>query len=1073
MINNEFNLYTLNLGYRNYKNPAKNQGVFAMNEKNRLSPFSVIIAFVALMLIGVSLVPYVNLQLEPSRSLPTLGISYYWPDASAKVIEQEITSKLEGLFNSVKGIKNITSVSGKGSGRINLEFKKGGNMDAIRFEVATLIRRAYPDLPRQVSYPVLSLGTGGQKTQPILTYTLNASTSPFFIQKYAEDNIAPKLSAIRDVNEVKVYGASPFEWEIRLDVNAIGNLNMEMEEIAVAVNNYFRKEIIGTGSMKAEGKGYNKSIRLALQNDIPEGLAWDKVPVKKIGDRIIWLTDIANITYKEHAPNSYFRINGLNTINMVVYPESGVNSIKLAENIKSKVEIIRDNLPSGYSILLVRDSTQFIEKELRKIGFRTLFSLVILLLFVFIITRNLRYLWLLTISLFANLIIAIIFYYFLKIEIHLYSLAGITVSFGILIDNSIIMIDHIRHHDNKKVFLAILAATLTTIGSLSVIFFLKEEQQINLIDFAQVIMVNLSVSMVIALFFIPSLMKKIKIKVNKKRSFYRRKRRVSRITRFYAQSILFAKKWKWAFITLFILGFGIPVQWLPDKIEKENFWAETYNKTVGSQWYQEKAKAITEKIVGGALRLFTEHVFESSFYSDPQQTKLYVRGTMPEGCTVQQLNEAMQKMENYISRFAEIEMFQTSISNYQNSNITIHFKPEFENGSFPFFLKEELTSKAISLGGLDWTVYGVGRGFSNALYSGYKNSRIVLEGYNYNQLYTYAEQLKENLLENERIQEVGIEGGDNSWRNQPLNEYYIDFNQEQFGLSEIPLHNFYTFLNNRVYRRPLTPVFYNNENQPVTLISSQAGIFNVWDLENLPVRLNDKMYKLSDLGKIEKRQTGNDIHKYNQQYRLNVAYDFIGPGSLSQMVKERHIDQINEILPLGYQANDTSSGWWNRNDKKQYYLLLIIIAIIFFLCSILFESLLQPLVIILMIPVSYIGVFLTFYLFDFNFDQGGFASFILLSGLVVNAGLYIINDYNQFRKQQTSRNNLQLYLKAFNHKIIPVFLTIISTILGLIPFVWLGQNEPFWFAFAVGAMGGLIFSFIALIIYMPLFMKLK
>ncbi len=162
-----------------------------MNKKNRLSPFSVIIAFVALMLIGVSLVPYINLQLEPSRSLPTLGISYYWPDASAKVIEQEVTSKLEGLFNSVKGIKNITSVSGKGNGRINLEFKKGTNMDAIRFEIATLIRRAYPDLPRQVSYPVLSLGTGGQKTQPILTYTLNASTSPFFIQKYAEDNIAP------------------------------------------------------------------------------------------------------------------------------------------------------------------------------------------------------------------------------------------------------------------------------------------------------------------------------------------------------------------------------------------------------------------------------------------------------------------------------------------------------------------------------------------------------------------------------------------------------------------------------------------------------------------------------------------------------------------------------------------------------------------------------------------------------------------------------------------------------------------------------------------------------------------
>ena len=126
-----------------------------------------------------------------------------------------------------------------------------------------------------------------------------------------------------------------------------------------------------------------------------------------------------------------------------------------------------------------------------------------------------------------------------------------------------------------------------------------------------------------------------------------------------------------------------------------------------------------------------------------------------------------------------------------------------------------------------------------------------------------------------------------------------------------------------------------------------------------------------------------------------------------------------------------------------------------------------------MIPVSFIGVFLTFYLFDFNFDQGGFASFILLSGIVVNAGLYIINDYNNFRRKHNNATGLKLYMKAFNHKIVPIFLTIISTVLGLVPFVWSGQKEVFWFAFAAGAMGGLIFSVVAILIYLPLFLRLK
>ncbi|HYQ55884.1 MAG TPA: efflux RND transporter permease subunit, partial [Draconibacterium sp.] len=372
-----------------------------------------------------------------------------------------------------------------------------------------------------------------------------------------------------------------------------------------------------------------------------------------------------------------------------------------------------------------------------------------------------------------------------------------------------------------------------------------------------------------------------------------------------------------------------------------------------------------------------------------------------------------------------------------------------------------------------WSVYGVGRGFSNALYSGYKNSRIILEGYNYNQLYAFAEDLKSKLLANERIPEVDINGGDNSYQTQSLNEYFIDFNREQFGFNEISLHDFYTYLNKQTYNRPLTPVFSGNENQPVLLTSNTAGIFNVWDLKNSPIKLNNKVFKLTSLGKVEKRKTGNDIYKHNQQYQLNVAYDFIGPQPLAKTVQEDQIKEMNKILPLGYLAKDSSYSSWNRNDKKQYYLLLLVIAIIFILTSILFESIIQPLVVICMIPISYIGVFLTFYLFDFNFDQGGFASFVLLSGIVVNAGLYIINDYNNLKKRGTVLNNMQLYIKAFNHKIIPIALTIISTILGLIPFVWLGQNEAFWFAFAVGAMGGLLFSFVALLFYLPLLMKLN
>lgn len=1037
----------------------------------RLPSFSIIIIFFCFIIIGSGVIPLLNIQLNPSRSLPNISVSFSWPEASSQVVEQEVTSRLEGMFSAVRELQSIESVSYKGYGRINLTFKKNTDLQAARFEIASLIRQSYSELPEMVSYPEISMNLSGDKIDPILTYRLNASASPYFIQKYAEDNIVQELAGTPGLGQVNVYGASPFEWVIEYDAQRVQKLGLTATNIAAAVNQYFGVDYLGQGPYLPPGKDNVNEITLSLHTEQPDSLNWNAIPVEVNEERIIFLGDIANVSYRERPADNYFRINGLNTINLVVYPEKGVNIINVAKDVKREIEHIRQSLPPGYSILLAYDATEFMQKELNKIGLRTIFSLALLLIFVLIVSRRFRYLLLIGISVLANLIIACAFYYLFNIEIHLYSLAGITISFGIIIDNSIIMIDHIRSAGNRKAFLAVLAATLTTIGALSIVFFLADHQKLNLIDFAIVIIVNLSVSLLVALFFIPALMDKIRLRSKKGKVYIRRKKRVLRITSGYLKFILWGKRWKWAFIVILVLGFGIPIHWLPKKIEKETGWAQLYNKTLGSSWYVETAGPLLQKILGGSLRLFTEHVYESSFYAEPSQTTLYVRGSMPEGCTVEQLNEAIEKMENFISQFDEVSLFETSISGYRNSNIRIQFKEEHERGSFPYFLKGELESKAINLGGLDWSVYGVGRGFSNALHSGYRSNAILLYGYNYDELYYYAQLLKATLLENSRIKEVDIAGTD-SWQINVLHEYFLTFDDKRLRINQVSRNELYHALRNKVNRIYLNPIFNNNESQPVALQSDQYKVMNVWDLRERPIAIDSAQYKLAQFGQIEKQKTGNDIYKLNQEYQLAVAYDFIGPSPLASRVEEKHIKEMNEILPLGYSAKSRTWYGWNKDDKNQYYLILLVILIIYFICSILLESFTQPLAIVLMIPISFIGVFLTFYFFDFNFDQGGFASFILLSGLTVNAGLYIINDYNNYLARFPHKPSLSIYLKAYNHKIMPILLTLLSTILGLVPFIWGGQKEVFWFAFAVGSIGGLVFSIAAILIYLPLFMKL-
>ncbi len=1021
-------------------------------------------------IVGAGLIPLLTIQMHPSVSTHNLSVNYSWTGTSARVIEQEVTSKLEALFSAVKGIENCSSVSSTGWGTIDLSFKKNINLDAMRFEIASLIRQSYPELPGGVSYPQLSMNISGDRPDPILIYTINSSGSSYFIRKYAESNILSALIKIKGVSEVQVYGATPYIIEIVFNLQKTQELNISGNDIAQAINACFKRELIGKATYQQFDEDFSKEVSLHIEQNMSDTVHWERLPIRKMNDRIVYLTDLATIRYKEQTPPSYHRINGLNTINLVVYPEKEVNIIALAKVVHEEMKVIKQNLPPGYSVLLASDSTEYLSKEISKIVFRSTLSLCIVLLLILIMSRQIKYLIITIISIFSNLLIACILFYFFKIELQFYSLAGITVSLGIIVGNTIIMINHVTDSGNRKIFLAIFASTLVTVAALGTIFFLPGEQKSNLVEFALVIIINLLVSFVVAFYFIPALIGKIKL-TSRRRKNYSQAKRAVRLIATYGRIIRFNKRIKWLYIVLLVLGFGIPVHLLPNEIKGEDAWALLYNKTLGDRSFTKDVRPIAEKILGGMLRVFTKDIFAESYYTEPSKTVLHVRGSMPEGCTVQQLNEAIEMMENFISQFHEIELFQTAVFSYKNSDIAISFKAEHELTSFPFALKTLIEGKAISLGGADWHVYGVGQGFSNAIQDGNKSNRISLEGYNYDQLYQYAQLLKGNLLKNPRIREVDITGP-GVWNSDVVHEFFIDFKKEQLALNGVSASDFYRALHDKSYQAQLNPVYLNHQLYSVNLKADTYGAFTRWNFNNDPLRIHNNLFRLNSFGSIEKRKSGNDIHKFNQQYKLVVAYDFIGSYMLAEMINKEHVESMKNELPVGYAVQSEGYLGWVKDSEAQYYYILLAIVAIYFVCTILFESLLQPLAVIVLIPISFIGVFLTFYLFNINFDQGGYASFIFLSGLAVNSGLYIVNDYNNFRAGRYG-SKLQLYLKAFNHKIIPVVMAILSIGLGLVPFVIDGEREVFWFAFSAGIIGGLLFSIVAIVIYLPLFLPLS
>ncbi len=988
----------------------------------KIPSFSVLLIFAVLVTVGTALIPSLNLQYMPREKTQTLSIYYNWQNASARVIESEVTSKIEGYLSSIKGIRDIASLSRKGSGTITMYLKKNADIDAVRFEVSSAIRSMYDKLPEEVSYPELSVSASGTEVDPVLMYTINADLPTNRIEQYVNDHILRDLALIDGVQSVELYGASPNYTEISLSTEKMKMAGITSSDVYNSVVSYLGgTDIIGSAS------SYNKSEEpdIVLRNG-PVGMEY--LPVGNVGGRIVRLMDVASVKILEMQPSSYSRINGLNTINLSIYPEESVNTIKLCANVIETMNRLEASFPESFSALKTYDISVDIEKEVDKLVRRSLLCLIILLVFIFLTTFSPRYTLLIGITLFVNIIVAFIFYVLLDIDIHIYSLAGISISLSIIIDNSIIMVSHYSYYHDRKVFMAILAALLTTIGSLAVIFFLPEEQKRILSDFSSVIIINLSVSMMVALFFVPALLDYLPVKSESISFPVKRRRKIVRFSRKYEKFIYYTKRFNWAVIIIFLLAFG------------------------------------------GSFMLFRKSLDGfASMFRQPERPVLNISAGLPEGCTVQQLNEIMVYMENFLAGFDEIKMFRTRINSYSSGSITVEFTEDALKTAFPSILKQQVIRKANDYGGANWQVYGVdNQNFSNYVGgSMWRSGDIEMTGYNYDLLYRYCEDLVARLSSNPRVSDLSIEG--NSYYGSRLTrEFLISYDYDRMALYGISPISAFRTLSERLFSSNAGSYVDDEGNlMQVRIVSDDADNFDVWHLQNEYISIDSTDIRFAEIGSIESRNSGNDIYRSNQEYILHVRYNFIGSYKLESKLMESEIERLNSgVLPIGFKASSPEYDWMQK-AKKQWVLLILITVIIYMICAILFESLLQPLAIISLIPVSFIGIFLAFRLTETTFDQGGFASMIMLAGIVVNAGIYIVNEYNRMPAHRRS------FVRAYNHKIIPISLTILSTVLGLAPFLLDGKEEVFWFAFAIGTMGGMLFSYAALIVLLPMIMPGK
>lgn len=1040
--------------------------------------FSIIVVFIAVAIAGCALVPLLPVKLMPSDTLPSISVSFSMPGNSARAVEAEVTSRLESILARTGGVRDIRSKSYNGRGRVTIDLDRHTDMEKARFEVSALIRQAWSGMPDGVSYPSVSLrGVADDNDAPFMTLTLNAPANPAEIQAFGEENLKPLLARINGVEKVELYGALPMEWRLTYDADELAALGLTPDDIRSAIAEHLGKQFVGIVPANEPGDGirhFRLTLGGAVDNDTIR-LSDISVGLKKGG--YLTLDRILKAARVESRAKNHFRINGLNSIYVNITATDAANQIDLSGRISDEIASFSKMMPEGYMVSVEYDATESIREELDKIYFRTALTVLILLLFVGLVSLSIRYVLLITIGLTLNMAVAALLYYISGIEIQLYSLAGITISLNLVIDNLIVMADHYTRRRNRRAFTAILAATLTTIGALSVVFFLDEKTRLSLDDFVTVVIINLAVSLATALFLVPALVERLDIRRHRGNGKLRHlgRRLSDTLARGYDATARFSVRFRGVFITLAILAFGLPVFLIPDHIEGEGKLASAYNAVFGSETYTKSVKPVTDIALGGTLRLFVDKVKNGEYWNrDNSEPVLQIYATLPNGATIEQMDVLIRKMEKFLSGFPEIRQFRTSVSSARRASISVYFHKEHRYDGFPYRLKSEVVSNALKLGGGSWSVFGLeDNGFSNDIRENAGSYRVKLTGFNYDQLSRWAARMRDTLLTHRRIREVTIASEFSYWKDD-YSEFYIDIDRDRLAATGITASQLFTAMlptfGREIYCGQLMT---SSTGERINLYSKQADEYDIYSLMNRPFHAGGKTFRLSDISTLEKRDAPKDIVKKNQAYELCLQYEYIGSNTQGEKILKKDLDKINSLMPPGYKAEDEKQQWRQDDDGGRYLLLALVAAIIFFITAILFNSLRQPFAIILMIPISFIGVFGIFYLFDLKFDQGGFASMILLSGITVNAAIYIINEFNSLRRQHPSISEDKVYLHAFRVKIVPIMLTVFSTVLGFIPFLIGTTKESFWYPLAIGTIGGLVMSMTGILIYLPIFILRK
>ncbi|MFM8609703.1 MAG: efflux RND transporter permease subunit [Burkholderiaceae bacterium] len=968
---------------------------------------------ISLLVLLIGLVSFSKLPLReyPKIDEPVVTVSVRYPGASAEVVESQIANPLEDSIAGIDAVDVITSISRAEQAQITVRFRLEKDADAAAAEVRDRTSRVRNRLPQSIEEPVIAKVEAD--AFPVIWLAFSSDThSPLQINEMVSRIVKPRLQTVTGAADVRIFGERKYAMRVWLDPDRMAGYRLTTQDVEDAI----RRNNLEVPAGRIES--IQREFSVTSQTDLQRPAQFGDIVIRSVNGFPVKLRDVARVAEGPAEERSSVRLNGRPALSAGVIRQATANPLILSQGVRDMIPRLKADLPPGIEIDIANDNSVFIDRSIKNV-FKTIVEAVVLVaLVIFIFLRTLRASIIPIVTIPVSLVGAFALMGLAGFTVNTLTLLALVLAIGLVVDDAIVMLENIYRHIEegmepfaaaikgaKEIGFAVVAMTMTLAAVYAPLAFTPGRTGRLFIEFALALAGAVLVSGFIALTLTPMMCSKL-LRHNNKPWFFDRwmERLLSGMTAGYERVLRF----------VLLRRFDAPRQ-------RSGAGAVVLRGLLQMRWLVIIGMGI---VVMGLVLVFPTMKRELAPLEDRGVILTVVNA--PDGSTLDFTQRYAQAIERIGQPYKEFDRIFVNVGNPTVAQASVFFRavPWEERSKTTLEMAREMTPRIAGLPGVQAfpiTPPSLGQGFRER-----PLNFVITTSDSYQNLNQVTRQMLDEMAKN-----PGILTPDVDLRlNKP--ELKIDVDRAKAADLGVSVEAVARAIETMLGGRLVTRYKRGSDQYDVIVQTQSAGRDTPDDVEKIFVRgRNDAMIPLASLVKVRESVSPRELNHFGQRRSVTITANLAADYSLGEALDFMDATAAKVLKP-GYSTDLNGTSREFRNSQGSLTVVFILaLLFIFLVLAAQFESFIDPLVIMLSVPLSMIGALLALKWTGGSLNVYSQIGLITLVGLITKHGILIVEFANQLR--EAGMETADALIKASAQRLRPILMTTGAMVLGAVP----------------------------------------